>query len=183
MKYALCTLLLAFVLLAPPALAAEPVAAPAVEVEKEKPLSTKEVTLVEVRKRQRRMFLLDDENNVVRTYHIALGRNPVGPKQQEGDSRTPEGKYTIDSRNGKSGYYRSLHISYPNAEDIKRAKAKKVSPGGAIFIHGKPSFKFWMFWKYNKMNDWTDGCIAVDDKDMMEMWGLVKAGTAIHIKP
>ena len=142
-----------------------------------------EIVQIEVQKKLRRMYLYDKDGNVVHSYHIALGKNPTGHKQQEGDNRTPEGNYTISGRNGLSGYYRSLKISYPNEEDIKRAKEKGVSPGGDIFIHGKPNFKFWMFWKYNKVNDWTNGCIAVDDKDMMEMWGIIKEGTPILINP
>lgn len=142
-----------------------------------------EVALVEVRKRERRMYLMDTQNNVVKSYQIALGKNPDGPKQQEGDGRTPEGRYVIDARNERSGYYRSLRISYPGPADVKRAKKLGVKPGGDIFIHGKPNFKFWMFWKYNKDKDWTNGCIAVDDKDMRELWRLVKEGTPIILKP
>lgn len=151
--------------------------------EKHAPKGGPEIVQIEVQKKLRRMYLYDKDGKVIHTYHISLGRNPEGHKQQEGDSRTPEGNYEISGRNGLSGYYRSLKISYPNKDDIARAKEKGVSPGGNIFIHGKPNFKFWMFWKYNKVNDWTDGCIAVDDKDMMEMWDIVKPGTPILINP
>jgi murein L,D-transpeptidase YafK len=141
------------------------------------------IAQVEVLKSERKMFLFDKDGNIVRTYDISLGRNPVGAKEQEGDSRTPEGNYKISLRNGKSGYYRSLKISYPEKKDIEHAKKLGVRPGGDIFIHGKPNMKFWMFWRYNKTRDWTDGCIALDDKDMMEMWSLIKGETPISIKP
>ena len=149
----------------------------------EQPQTAGPVVKIEVRKQQRRMYLLDKDNNVVHSYHISLGWSPKGRKTQEGDGKTPEGNYIIDTRNERSDYYRSLHISYPGKDDIARAKKMHVSPGGDVFIHGKPDFKFWMFWKYNKMNDWTNGCIAVDDSDMHEIWDLVQDGTPITINP
>ncbi|HYD19151.1 MAG TPA: L,D-transpeptidase family protein [Patescibacteria group bacterium] len=142
-----------------------------------------DVASIEVQKKLRRMYLLDKDGKVLTTYEISLGNQPVGPKEREGDGKTPEGKYHISFRNPKSDYYRSLRISYPNEEDLARAEKMGVSPGGDIYIHGKPNFKFWMFWKYNKTKDWTNGCIAVNDKDMKEMWELVAEGTPIEIKP
>jgi murein L,D-transpeptidase YafK len=148
-----------------------------------KPRFTREVASIEVLKKDRLMVLFDAEGKVITSYKISLGRFPEGHKEQEGDGRTPEGKYTIDMRNGNSHYYRSLRISYPSAQDVKAAKKKGVNPGGNIFIHGKPNMKFWMFWKYNKSKDWTDGCIAVDDRDMRELWEVIHQGTPITINP
>ena len=93
------------------------------------------VDRVVIHKSRREMLLLAGES-VVRTYRVALGREPVGHKQQEGDGRTPEGQYTIDRRNPRSKYHLSLHISYPGAADTERARARGVDPGGDIMIHG-----------------------------------------------
>jgi murein L,D-transpeptidase YafK len=129
--------------------------------------------LVLVSKKKREMVLLRGES-VLRTYRIALGREPVGPKRQEGDGRTPEGRYTIDWRNTKSKYHLSLHISYPDAADVARAREAGVDPGGDIMIHGLPDGAV-------KQGDWTQGCIAVTDEEMDEIWGLVEEGTPIWI--
>jgi murein L,D-transpeptidase YafK len=130
--------------------------------------------LVLVSKKKREMVLLRGES-VLRTYRIALGREPVGPKQQEGDGRTPEGRYTIDYRNAKSRYHLSLHISYPDAADMARAREAGVDPGGDIMIHGLRD-------GVRVEGDWTQGCIAVTDEEMDEIWGLVKEGTRIWIE-
>jgi murein L,D-transpeptidase YafK len=129
--------------------------------------------LVLVSKKKREMVLLRGES-VLRTYRIALGREPEGPKRQEGDGRTPEGRYTIDWRNAKSKYHLSLHISYPDAADVARAREAGVDPGGDIMIHGLPGGE-------RKEGDWTQGCIAVTDGEMDEIWGLVEEGTPIWI--
>lgn len=142
-----------------------------------------EVAHLVVRKAERRLYLLDDQNNVIRSYTIMLGPNPVGHKRETGDGRTPEGRYIIDARNENSAYQRSLRISYPNQTDISRAKKAGVSPGGDIFIHGKPNGKSWMWWKYKEGKDWTEGCIAVSNDDMQEIWELVNEGTEIVIEP
>jgi murein L,D-transpeptidase YafK len=130
--------------------------------------------LVVVSKKRREMVLLRGEN-VLRTYRIALGREPVGPKRQEGDGRTPEGRYIIDRRNAKSQYYLSLHVSYPDAADVARAREAGVDPGGDIMIHGLKD-------GVRRDGDWTQGCIAVTDEEMDEIWGLVGEGTAIWIE-
>ena len=130
--------------------------------------------LVLVRKQRREMVLLRGES-VLRTYRIALGREPVGPKRQEGDGRTPEGRYIIDRRNPKSKYHLSLHISYPDAADIARATEAGVEPGGDIMIHGLRDGLL-------REGDWTQGCIAVTDEEMDEIWGLVGDGTPIQIE-
>lgn len=141
------------------------------------------VTAVRVMKSERLLELLDKYGNVVRSYRIALGKNPIGHKEYEGDNRTPEGQYIINARNPKSDYYLSLRISYPNVDDRKMAKRKGVKPGGDIFIHGMPNGKSWMWWKYNTKKDWTNGCIAMTDKDIKEMWELVSDNTPITILP
>jgi len=129
---------------------------------------------VVVHKGRREMLLLYRES-VLRTYRIALGREPLGHKIHEGDGRTPEGLYTIDRRNPKSAYHLSLHISYPNSEDRARATEMGVDPGGDIMIHGvKNGVR-------HPEEDWTLGCIAVTDLEMDEVWELVPDGTPIEI--
>ena len=103
------------------------------------------------------------------TCHVVFGRNPVGHKQQEGDNKTPEGSYTLDSKNVNSAYYKSIHISYPNAKDIANAKAKGVSPGGAIMIHGQKNGFGWAAAATQKTN-WKLGCIALKNEDMEIIW-------------
>lgn len=118
----------------------------------------------------------------IRTYKVALGRGGLEPKQREGDDRTPEGHYTIDSRNTASRFYKALHISYPDAEDRKRAAKLGVPPGGAIMIHGLPSGMAWLG-PMHRMYDWTAGCVAVTDAEMDEIWNLVPVGTPVEIRP
>ncbi|HXB72418.1 MAG TPA: L,D-transpeptidase family protein [Candidatus Acidoferrales bacterium] len=127
-----------------------------------------------IHKSRREMLLLAGEA-VVRQYRIALGRNPVGPKLQEGDGKTPEGRYAIDRRNAKSAYHLSLHISYPDAADRDRARAAGVDPGGDIMIHGLKNGE-------RREGDWTQGCIAVSDEEMDEIWKLVADGTRVVIE-
>jgi murein L,D-transpeptidase YafK len=129
-----------------------------------------------VSKAERRLHLLKD-GAVLRTYPIRLGPNPVGPKIFELDGRTPEGQFVIDDRSEESKYFRSLHISYPRPEDRARAAPYGISPGGNIRIHGTPreSGRF--------LGDWTDGCIAVSNAAMREIWDLVDVGTPIEIRP
>lgn len=122
------------------------------------------------------MLLLAGES-VVRSYRVALGRDPTGHKEREGDGRTPEGRYTIDGRNPKSKYHLALHVSYPNAVDVERARASGDDPGGDIMIHGlKPGAA-------HPESDWTQGCIAVTDAEMDEIWELVADGTPVEIHP
>jgi murein L,D-transpeptidase YafK len=121
-------------------------------------------------------------DTLLKTYKVALGRNPKGPKQREGDGRTPEGTYVIDSRKADSKFHRALHISYPNAEDRRQARLRRVSPGGAIMIHGLPN-GMGALGKSHLMRDWTDGCIAVTNTEIEELWRLIPNGTRIEIKP
>lgn len=119
---------------------------------------------------------------VFRTYRVALGSGGLAPKQKEGDGRTPEGHYIIDSRNEHSHYYKALHLSYPDAQDNKRAAAAGVSPGGAIMIHGLPN-GMGTIGSAHRLYDWTAGCIAVTDSEIDEIWKLVPAGTPVEIRP
>ncbi len=133
-----------------------------------------------VLKSERKMQLLQN-GQVLKTYRIALGQNPVGHKTQDGDERTPEGHYKLDFRNPRSIAHRALHISYPNAADIAQAQARGVSPGGAVMIHGLPN-KFWWIGSLHRLMDWTDGCIGVTNAEMDEIWRVVPVGTPIEIR-
>lgn len=136
---------------------------------------------IEVHKSKREMLLLH-EGKVIRRYRIGLGRSPVGPKQREGDGKTPEGLYTISGRNPASAYHLALRISYPAPPDIDRAREAGEDPGGDIMIHGLPNNEP-QSEKHARMTDWTAGCIAVTDEEIEEIWRLVPDGTPIEIKP
>ncbi len=129
-----------------------------------------------------RLLVLLKDGVIVKSYKIALGRNPEGRKVRQGDTRTPEGVYYLDRRNGNSRFYRALHISYPNAEDIRSAKAHGVSPGRDIMIHGLPK-GYEDLGEWHRTYDWTKGCIAVTNSEIDEIWKLVPDGTPIEIKP
>jgi len=131
-------------------------------------------------KAERRLELLRD-GRVLRSYPIALGRHPHGPKRREGDGRTPEGIYRIDGRSRQSPYHRMLHISYPNAEDRARARAAEVPTGGAIVLHGMPN-RYGPHDPSRFFADWTDGCIAVGNIAIEEIWAAVDDGTPIEIR-
>nr|WP_246441311.1 L,D-transpeptidase family protein [Aminobacter aganoensis] len=139
------------------------------------------VDLVRVDKSERLLELLSGDK-VVRSYAVALGANPVGHKRQEGDERTPEGRYVLDWRNPGSAFTKSIHISYPDADDKAAAKRAGVDPGGMIMIHGQSKGFGWWSWLM-QMFDWTNGCIAVTDEDMAEIWKMVENGTPIEINP
>jgi murein L,D-transpeptidase YafK len=141
----------------------------------------KRATLVLVEKAERRLSLYRD-NQLIETYTVALGGNPVGAKERQGDSRTPEGRYTIDLRNDASRFHLSLRISYPDDADRARAAAAGVSPGGDIFVHGLPNGYGWLE-AAHRARDWTDGCIAVTNAEIEEIWSLVAIGTPIEIRP
>jgi murein L,D-transpeptidase YafK len=127
-----------------------------------------------------RTLTLLRQGEPIRTYTgIQLGDAPRGHKQFEGDEKTPEGRYTIDYRNPASAYHLSLHISYPNAADSAYAKEQMRSPGGEIFIHGQPGAMV-----LGRMpGDWTDGCIALSNAEIDEIWAAVPDGTPIEIRP
>ena len=132
--------------------------------------------------KSKRTLSLYRAGKLLKSYKIALGKNPVGPKQREGDSRTPEGSYVIDFRKADSKFHRALHISYPNAEDRRRARERGVQPGGAIMIHGLPNGTG-AIGAAHRLRDWTDGCIAVTNEEIEEIWKVVPNGTAIVIRP
>jgi tetratricopeptide (TPR) repeat protein len=134
-----------------------------------------------IEKKERRLTLFS-KGEVLKTYKIALGGNPNGPKERQGDNKTPEGTYIIDSRSKDSRYHLSLHISYPNEEDKKRAKELGVSPGGDIMIHGIKNSFSWVG-DFHKEVDWTKGCIAVTDEEIEEIERLVPNGTIVEIRP
>lgn len=134
-----------------------------------------------IEKKERRLTLMA-KDKVLKTYKIALGGDPDGPKERQGDNKTPEGTYIIDSRNKNSRYHLSLHISYPNDKDKNRAKELGVSPGGNIMIHGIKNGFSWIDVKHSDF-DWTRGCIAVTNEEIEEIDKLVPNGTAVEIRP
>lgn len=143
--------------------------------------STQQVDSVIVYKQQRKLVLLS-HGREVKTYRVALGTEPVGPKTRQGDHRTPEGTYVLDSRNAHSKFYKAYHISYPNAKDTAAAKKQGAGAGGDVMLHGLPKEYAWVG-KAHALHDWTDGCIAVTDEEMDEIWQLLPVGTPIEIKP
>jgi murein L,D-transpeptidase YafK len=132
--------------------------------------------------KSRRTLQLMREGRVLKTFRIALGPDPAGPKRQAGDGRTPEGVYVLDWRNPNSNFHRAIHISYPRKDDETHAARWGVSPGGLIMVHGLPNGV-----TPDRMGhpfvDWTDGCIAVTNQEMDEIWSLVDDGTTIIIYP
>ena len=136
---------------------------------------------VVVVKGQRTLTLLS-QGKPLRTYKVSLGRAPIGPKEQQGDHKTPEGHYILDRRNANSRFYKSIHVSYPDAEDKRRASERGIDPGGDIMIHGLPNGFGWLG-STHLVQDWTDGCVAVTNAEMDEIWGLVPDGTSIEIRP
>jgi len=134
-----------------------------------------------IEKKERRLTLIS-KNRVLKTYKIALGGNPNGPKERQGDNKTPEGTYIIESRNKDSRYHLSLRLSYPNEKDKKRAKELGVSPGGDIMIHGIKNGFSWIGDSHSGF-DWTRGCIAVTDEEIGEIDKLVPLGTIVEIRP
>lgn len=147
-------------------------------------------TKIMVSKEGKRLFIFSGDT-LLRTYSVALGRDPYGHKLMEGDNKTPEGIYTIDFKKRESDYYRALHISYPSKADIERtqkyaeSKGIKVSPGGDIMIHGFPNSEDARYWveKGHPMINWTRGCIAVTNKEIDEIYQLVSVKTEVEICP
>jgi murein L,D-transpeptidase YafK len=154
------------------------VSSPAADWEK---YATPKADRIVIHKSIRQMQLLRGDT-VLRTYHIALGRQPAGQKIEAGDGRTPEGTYFIDRRKMESDYHLALHISYPDEFDIKRAAAQGLNPGGSIMIHGQPVYLTPEQRKLLK-KDWTAGCVALTDPEIDEVWRLVDDGTPVDIYP
>jgi murein L,D-transpeptidase YafK len=142
------------------------------------PVKADQVVVV---KSERTLTLLS-RDKVIRTYKVALGGTAVGAKQQQGDHKTPEGHYVVHRRNSKSRFYKSIHISYPNEHDRQRAAKRGIAAGGDIMIHGLPNGFGWLG-SAHRATDWTDGCIAVTNAEMDDIWELVPDGTPIEIRP
>jgi murein L,D-transpeptidase YafK len=121
-------------------------------------------------------------DRVLKVYKVALGRGSAGKKEHAGDDKTPEGEYVIDQKNANSRFHLALHISYPSAADTNHARAVGVDPGGAIMIHGLENGFGWLG-SFQHSVDWTEGCIAVTNPEIEEIWRLVPVGTPIEIKP
>jgi murein L,D-transpeptidase YafK len=136
---------------------------------------------VVVEKGARKLHLLKD-GKAFRTFRIALGIRPVGDKQKEGDFKTPEGTYLLDARNPNSEYFLSIHISYPDGQDFREARERGLDPGGAIMIHGQPNNPT-RSETYYLSQDWTNGCIAVSNSDMIDIWLMTPDNTPIDIRP
>ena len=143
------------------------------------PVQAEEIAdFVLVDKSDRTLWVYED-GRVIRTVRgLQFGDAPQGHKRFQGDERTPEGRYTIDYGNPQSSFYLSLHISYPNAADRAYAAARGRSPGGDIFIHGQPNGS-----TARMRGDWTDGCIALSDAEIADLWQIVPDGTPIEIRP
>jgi len=133
--------------------------------------------------KSKRIMLLMNNGDILKAYRVSLGKHPVGHKSRQGDQRTPEGIYVIDSRIPESKFYLALHISYPNDSDMKNAQKLGVEPGRDIMIHGLPNGLGKKVGKLHRLTDWTDGCIAVTNPEMEELWQLVSDGTTIEIRP
>ena len=143
------------------------------------PSPVAKATLLLVDKSDRLLIAYAGDREIVRYTNIRFGDAPEGHKQFEGDERTPQGRYTIDGRNPNSAYHLSLRISYPNAADRAFAKARGRSPGGDIFIHGQPNR-----WPGPTLaSDWTDGCIALSNAEIEQLWDIVPDGIPITIRP
>lgn len=145
------------------------------------PRTLPRVTEVVVEKSARRLTLRQGDIPVAH-YRVSLGATPEGHKHRSGDERTPEGHYVLDWRNARSRYYKSLHVSYPNAADTRAARAAGVNPGGDIMVHGMPNGFGWAA-PVLRWLDWTNGCVAVDNVAMEEIWRAVPVGTPITILP
>ena len=138
-----------------------------------------EIDSLVVYKSERKLVAFS-KGNVVKNYRIALGKSPIGAKQFQGDNKTPEGVYFINGRNGYSIAYKNLGISYPNSNDISNSKGKPI--GGDIKIHGLMNH-LWFIGNFHRLSDWTNGCIAINNFEMEELFTSVRIGAKIEIKP
>ena len=143
-------------------------------------ISASDLTMADkviIEKEKRRLHLLNN-NEIIKSFSIALGLSPLGHKRHEGDSKTPEGSYFLDGRNQNSDFFLSIRVSYPNSTDIQAAKNNGLSPGGEIMIHGQPNNG-----KKKKGSDWTAGCIALKNSHIRQLYSMIKNGTEIYINP
>jgi murein L,D-transpeptidase YafK len=140
-----------------------------------------QIDRIVVEKSARKLSVFENGKEL-KTYHVALGRNPVGTKQQEGDNKTPEGIYKIDSRNPHSDFHLGLHISYPSDQDKARAAERGVSAGFDIMIHGIQNGRGWIG-AFHRLHDWTAGCIALTNEEIEELWRVTADGTPVEIRP
>jgi murein L,D-transpeptidase YafK len=129
-----------------------------------------------------RTMTLESSGQPIKSYKVALGGQPIGAKQQQGDHKTPEGEYFVDSKIAHSQFYMALHLSYPSAEDRARARKRGVSPGGDVEIHGLGKKYGWIGARH-RLTDWTDGCIAVTNEEIEDIFRIVPVGTRVEIKP
>jgi len=129
-----------------------------------------------------RTMTLESNGRALKTYKVALGSQPVGAKERQGDHKTPEGEYAIDAKNEQSRFFMALHLSYPNAADRARAHNLGVSPGGDVEIHGLGKQYGWIGARH-RLVDWTDGCIAVTNEEIQEIFGMLPMGTRVEIRP
>jgi len=132
--------------------------------------------------KSKRTLTLMDGRKAVKTYKVALGGQPVGAKDRQGDHKTPEGIYSVDAKNPNSQFYKALHLSYPNPADRANARKLGVSPGGDVEIHGLGSKWGWLGAKH-RLTDWTDGCVALTNEEIDEIYPLIKVGTPVEIRP
>jgi murein L,D-transpeptidase YafK len=130
----------------------------------------------------KRTLTLMDGRKALKTYKVALGGQSVGAKDRQGDHKTPEGIYSVDAKNPNSQFYKALHLSYPNPADRANARKLGVSPGGDVEIHGLGAKWGWLGAKH-RLTDWTDGCVALTNEEIDEIYPLVKVGTTVEIRP
>jgi len=152
---------------------------------------TKEVNSIKIQKdsidklvvyKSKHQLLVYSNAKLIKTYKIAIGQNSVGDKEFEGDKKTPEGNYTINSKNPNSGWHKNLGVSYPNNEDIAQAKSFGKPVGGDIKIHALRN-GLGFIGKFHRSYDWTNGCIAVTNEEVDELYDIVKIGAVIEIQP
>lgn len=129
-----------------------------------------------------RTMTLESNRRAIKTYKVALGGEPIGAKEREGDHKTPEGEYFVDAKNPHSQFYLALHLSYPNAADRARARKLGAGPGGDVEIHGLGK-KFGWIGARHRLTDWTDGCVAVTNEEIEEIFRMVAVGTRVELKP
>jgi murein L,D-transpeptidase YafK len=141
----------------------------------------RKVDRIVVEKSKRTLTLMSGAESL-KKYKVALGGQPIGPKDRQGDHKTPEGVYSVDAKNPNSQFYKALHISYPNQLDRANARKLGVSPGGDVEIHGLGSKWGWLGAKH-RLTDWTDGCIALTNDEIDEIYPLIKVGTPVEIRP